>query len=236
MRILDKKSDYYDYIQDIYQDDALIFDRRDSYELDKQTICQWLTRAANWYWGYRHIFSESSKNCFLLMQIGATFWVFLVTTLINQNKIIDYDISLVTTWKNYDLPRVLIRLDLIDFDWKIHRQLTKTVFSETGYDPQLVYDKSDIIIQAINTKDYNKNVQVQYDPYGTFKPKTNNPIPLLKSSGIPTCVDPQEIYDAFEEYFSLEKTASERTDAEGTTNKDKIINHGFDTKVSFRGK
>ena len=56
------------------------------------------------------------------------------------------------------------------------------------------------------------------------------------STGIATIVLPEDIYNAFDEYFSLEKTASESTIAEGTTNKDKIINHGFDTKTSFRGK
>jgi hypothetical protein len=43
-----------------------------------------------------------------------------------------------------------------------------------------------------------------------------------------------EVYQAFDEYFSLEKTASEKIEADGTTDKDRILNHGFDDKVSFR--
>ena len=85
MRIIDKKSDYYDYIQNIYQDDALTFDRRDSYELDKKTICQWITKASVWYWGNRYILSDSSKHRLLLMQIGATFWVFLISITISTS-------------------------------------------------------------------------------------------------------------------------------------------------------
>jgi hypothetical protein len=45
-----------------------------------------------------------------------------------------------------------------------------------------------------------------------------------------------DIYNAFEEYFSLERTSTERTESVGLTDKEKITNHGFDTKISFRGK
>jgi hypothetical protein len=34
----------------------------------------------------------------------------------------------------------------------------------------------------------------------------------------------------------MEKSKLETTEAKGTTNDDKIIMHGFDTKTSFRGK
>ena len=61
-------------------------------------------------------------------------------------------------------------------------------------------------------------------------------IPILKACGIGSIIDPLEMFCAIEEHFSLEKTASERTDAIGSTNDDKITMHGFDTKTSFRGK
>ena len=32
----------------------------------------------------------------------------------------------------------------------------------------------------------------------------------------------------------MEKTASETTEAKGTTDEDKVIMHGFDVKTSFR--
>ena len=34
----------------------------------------------------------------------------------------------------------------------------------------------------------------------------------------------------------MEKTASETTEAKGTTDEDKVIMHGFDAKWSFRKK
>jgi hypothetical protein len=55
-------------------------------------------------------------------------------------------------------------------------------------------------------------------------------------SGIVNCVDAHQIYLAFEEYFALEKSSTERREPLGTTDIDKIESHGFDKKTSFRGK
>ena len=60
--------------------------------------------------------------------------------------------------------------------------------------------------------------------------------PILKASGFPNLINPTEMYNAIDEYFSLKKAAAEFTEAKGTTNNDKIKNHGFDIKTSFRGK
>lgn len=40
---------------------------------------------------------------------------------------------------------------------------------------------------------------------------------------------------SLEEHFSHEKTSSERTTSVGITDKEKIENHGFDVRTSFRG-
>ena len=58
--------------------------------------------------------------------------------------------------------------------------------------------------------------------------------PLLKASGLGHIIDPQEMFCAVEEYFSIEKTKSETTEPKGATNDDKIEMHGVDTKTSFR--
>lgn len=61
-------------------------------------------------------------------------------------------------------------------------------------------------------------------------------IPLLKATGFADQIDPLSIYLAFEEYFSLEKSSTERTESIGLTDREKIENHGFDIKRSFRGR
>ena len=73
-------------------------------------------------------------------------------------------------------------------------------------------------------------------PYkNTFKYEIKD-IPILNACGIKDFIDPVDIFTAIEEHFSLEKTESERIEPIGATNNDKIVMHGFDTKVSFRGK
>ena len=88
----------------------------------------------------------------------------------------------------------------------------------------------------INTKDYKilKSINEYTICIGNDKFKKH--IPLLKASGLANCIDPLDVFLAFEEYFSLEKTSSERRDPIGTTDINKIESHGFDVKSSFRGK
>ena len=60
-------------------------------------------------------------------------------------------------------------------------------------------------------------------------------IPLLKASGLSQFLMPLEVYLSLEEHFSHEKTSNERTTSVDITDKEKIENHGFDVKTSFRG-
>lgn len=95
----------------------------------------------------------------------------------------------------------------------------------------------DYITKAIDTSDYEvvRSLKNHIVVYGDGK-KVEKHIPLLKASGFASCIDALDVYLAFDEYFSLGKTAAERIYSEGITDKEKIENHGFDTKTSFRGK
>ena len=71
-----------------------------------------------------------------------------------------------------------------------------------------------------------------------YKTKTETlrtSVPILRDTGLSTIINAIDIFTAIEEHFSLLKTESERTEPIGSTNDDKIIMHGFDTKSSFRG-
>ena len=68
MRIIDKQRDFYDYLQD--PTDKLVFDRRGSFLLTKEIFCERIS-TIRYYW--------QSKYRFVLLQCGATFWLFLVT-------------------------------------------------------------------------------------------------------------------------------------------------------------
>ena len=245
MRIIDKNTDYYDYLQYINPDDTFTFDRSDSYELTKDILCDHIWLHSRYQYG-RKLRDKTVPYKFLLMQIGSTFWLFLLA--ITKFKDIrtkdiraiatDYDIELLRSWKNYDKSRELIKLSLISFDWKYNIEQNYGWFrGDYKYDE--VIKSLDTLVQGIDTNDFNTDEVIEghtiYIGNSCYQ-KEERHIPLLKSSGIATVVPPEDIYNAFDEYFSLEKTASESTVAEGTTNNDKIINHGFDTKTSFRGK
>ena len=102
MRIIDKQNDYYDYLQD--SSDTLVFDRRGSFLLTKEIFCSRLNlRKYNYY---------KSPDCFALLQCGATFWLLLVSiTKWNEYNPLDYQIQFITTWKNYDKDRELLKFD-----------------------------------------------------------------------------------------------------------------------------
>jgi len=240
MRIIDNQKDFYDFYQAIYRDDSITFDRTDSFLLTKEIMCDhlWMARAhCHWRWN-RHY----PEHCFMLMQVCNTFWLLLVRIVdsetYNNDKPIDYDVYIVTTWKDYDLPRKLFRLDIIEFSYDITRKITEFDLKRGyQYDIGEILARTGDLIKAINHGEYtvldsiNKHV---YRKDGGEEIEKH--IPLLKASGINMVITQLDIYLAFEEYFSLEKTASERTESIGLSNDEKVENHGFDLTTSFRGK
>ena len=236
MKILDKNTDFYDYFQTVYPDDTSTFDRRDSYLLTKEEICShfWLRGRG----GPSRLYKAKPVYEFGLLQIGSTFWLLLFSLTGKSDwgdHPTDFTVELIITWKNYDRDRVLMQLSIIDFGL-LERQLYGEGygFFFNDFDRDLIFAKSDTLVKAVNIKDY--RVQYAFDKFTIRIGETREErhIPILKASGIPPVLDPYAVYSAFDEYFSLEKQATEKIDAEGTTNNDKIVNHGFDTKVSFR--
>ncbi len=217
MRIIDKMHDFYDYMQD--STDTLVFDRRGSFLLTKECVCSYL-RFMRYHGG-------ESKFRFVLMQCGATFWLMLFTVTKDdhyKDTVIDYDIEVLKMWKNYNKPNKLLNISIVAFrnDYKFYDHKTR------DFDEIIIKNNVNDLREAIDRNDYEDIYEISYS--------RNHEVPLLKASGIGSVVDPQEIFCAIEEYFSIEKTKSETTEAKGATNDDKIIMHGFDTKTSFRGK
>lgn len=228
MRIIDKQNDYYDYLQD--NGDSLVFDRRGSRALTKEEIMDTINRVLDSYYHVPYIF--------LLLQCGASYWLLFVegtdikkrANYCGPREVVgNYNVWLLSKWKEYNQPLKLLSLQAIDFNqfWKY--KIYKVDYYKRKVVRTLIEDKliesSHELREAVIHKDY--------EIYKDFSKKDYL---LLKSSGIPNVIDPEEIYNAIDEYFSLEKTAAESTVAKGTTNNDKIKNHGFDIKTSFRGK
>ena len=239
MRIIDKNTDFYDYWQGIYRDDSITFDRTDSFVLTKELMCEHLRTGPRWY-------NRLNPYRFLLLQVCNRFWLFFIeiTKQIDYDIPKDYSIELITTWENHGKKRCLEKLDIVRFDWNVDRMISE--YTGEGvwvYDRKKIRNRSDVLVQAIDTNNYDTMRTIDkhtiYKGGASYKfedMKIEKHIPLLKACGIANCIDPLEIYLAFEEYFMLEKSSAERTESVGLTDKEKISNHGFDTTVSFRGK
>ena len=238
MRIIDKNTDFYDYLQNMYHDDSKTFDRTDSFILTKEMMCDYLYRSTL-RWDNHNLYR------FVLLQVCNTFWLFLfeITSFKEKSEIpANYRIELLATWKNYSKPRVLNKLDIVSFRYAVLKQI-RTRKDWWKYDKSSIHKRTQDFVDAINNNDF--DVVTSIDRYtivcGGRKPDGSpttkeKHLPLLIACGIGNCIEPLSIYLSFEEYFSLEATSQERTSSIGITDKEKIESHGFDTKASFRGK
>lgn len=234
MRIIDKNHDFYDYLQDP-TDNSIVFDRRGSFLLEKSYICNQI---------YSSNSGISNQYKFISLQCGATFWAFLLAVTrfekvenyyITDNPA-DYDLGLIATWKNYNKPNKLLDINLapigtrfLSYDWKARNY----EFKRDKVTPEATIDYFDSL-DSRNLTNVSTLRRV-IDTKNGWEAKFYT-IPLLNACGIANLIAPIDIFCAIEEYFSIEKSSSERTEAVGATNDDKIIMHGFDTKTSFRGK
>ena len=218
--------DFYDYLQNVYPDKSITFDRTDSFLLTKNAMCSYLSR--------------SERNIeFALLQVCNTFWLFSVEVTKRNTfyRPLGYSIELVSCWKNYDKKRELIKLDIIDFYNTARLCYYDKLLHRLKYDKERIIKNIHILTKAIDTNDYieesNINKHIIFKDDGS---RIEKHIPLLKACGVAAFIDPLDIYISIEEYFSLEKQSMERTASIGITDNDKIEAHGFDVKSSFRGK
>ena len=202
----------------------MIFDRRNSFTLTKNEVRSGLNNVI--YGNAYH--SKIGQTSYALLQVCNRFWLFKVKviSLDNYGDVEDYTIDLVLTWTNYNVSRELFSFHYIKLkgdDWF------------ALWDAKSEDRKRKIVIDAINRNNYEKEYNLGIYYFWHNGERTLKDIPLLKASGFAEFINPLDIYLAIEEYFSLERTAAERRESIGLTNDDKITNHGFDTKISFRG-
>lgn len=221
MRIIDANKDFYDFYQNIYRDNHLTFDRRDSYNLSRKEFMDGFKYDFRVF-KYKYI-KESYKNRYILLQVCNSFWLFklIITKYDECGYCLDYDLKLIDKWKDYSYKAELIKLSAIKFKYYIK-------------------DDDNKRIEAVKHKDYETtyvwNRFTIYKSNGSSWGEEERHIPILQNIGIASFIDPLDIYLALEEYFARQITDSERTESRDLTNNEKIENHGFDLKDSFRGK
>ena len=234
MRIIDKNTDFYDYLQGTFPDQDNVFDRTKSFMLSKEMLGSCLAR---------------TEERLLLLRVGATNWLFLIDAHPSDKDyfscpaIVDFDAELITTWKNYDRPLKLVEMSLITPSFGLRQHLVDSsryldclsFYLECKYDINRVKERIPDLQIAINKDDF----RTKFNIISTAVYLSHNAgkeIPILRGSGLAQLLDATDVFLAFDEYFSLQKQAQERTASIGITDKEKVINHGFDAKTSFRGK
>ena len=207
MQILDKNKDFYDFYQNIYIDKTYTFDRRKSVYFHKED--------------WNEIFYNNERNyIYYILQVGYSRYLYKITyidvskaTVFVPSHLDNYKVELVKYWKNYD--------NLVDFEFGIVEELES--YGRKNYHPS--YEK-----QSIDSL-YNTELKKTYLYASRLKDRS---YPILCESGIASCTDSHQLYMDIEEWLSAQKERELRTESKGITDKQKIINHGFDTRESFR--
>lgn len=208
MRILDKNKDYYDYLQ-CYEDD-LVYDRRGSYILTDQDFRNlWIERYSRYH--------KKFDNIHLLLNVGYTYWLIVAKCLKEErdgcgiDRCIDYSIELVDSWKDYNHFNSL-HFGKIKKDYTIEYLCSKK------------WDWKSKLIDEIKLGNY----EYEYD----FTESMNKNL-IFRDTKIPSIVKAEDLYYAFDEYFSHLK---DDVKVDNMTDIEKVESHGFDKKTSFRGK
>ena len=209
MRIIDKNKDYYDYLQ--CYDDDVVFDRRGSYILTNQNICDlWC------------VFREDFSDKYLLLQVGYSYWLMIAkcestaVSCTNASQCIDYSLELVNYWKDYN------HFDSLHFGTVDKHFSAEFLFSKK-------WDWKSNLIDEIKRGNYEYKKDFTVDTYH----KINDIKLVFCKTKIPSVVMADDLYNAFDEYFSHLK---DDVKVDNMSDIEKVESHGFDKKTSFRGK
>jgi hypothetical protein len=160
---------------------------------------------------YQNFYNKKDVTClYLVLRIGYTNWLLkTIPTKIDYSstyKVVDYNLELLDSWKDYN-----------------HSYEPEFGFVETNF--QMLWKEQKHIVEEIKRGfEYRK---IFNEEKGKLKPF------ILKELKITSLIKPEALYNAYDEYFHHLK---DDVDYDTMTNEEKIISHGFDTKVSFRGK
>lgn len=200
-------------------DNTIIFDRRNSKLLDKQSLCKF------------GAFNESHNYInYIYLHIGYVTWIIKLefkTVYEHYVHTVDeksYKMTLIETYKDYD-DKYLFGLGYINISECIIEHLKKYK-SLKSFKDIIEFERQEFL-------KYNNKSNVVYPLNGnSYSNIKDSDIYILSKTGIPSIINAEDIYLAFDEYFR-----SLKDDIEVETNLsdiDKVINHGFDKKTSFR--
>ena len=213
MRIIDKNKDFYDYLQ--CYDDDVVFDRRGSYILTNQDIC-------DLWCGFHEDFSDK----YLLLQVGYSYWLMIAkcestaVSTTNAPQCVDYSLELMDYWKDYN------HFDSLHFGAVDKHFSAEFLFSKK-------WDWKSNLIDEIKRGNYEYKVDFTDNKNWHLNTEKEFSELIFSKTKIPSVVNAFDLYNAFDEYFSHLK---DDVKVDNMTDIEKVESHGFDIKQSFRGK
>lgn len=165
-------------------------------------------------WSLYNRYKSEFTDKYFLLQIGYTNWLILAkATKIGDNgsgyfTVKDFSLELVEMWKDYNKS--------IDFKFGVI--------------------SSNFSIEYLYSKKWEHRKFIDDVKLGNFeytKDFTEKSPIILNKTKLPSILNAQDVYLAIEEWLSHKK---DEIVYDSMTDKEKIVSHGFDTKISFRGK
>ena len=208
MYIIDKNKDFYDYYSHIYGvDKAITFDRRGSIILNDDYFISLLDASSTFSW------SNPSSSYFLL-EVGYKQYMIKYSNVKKEydrnllfDKVVSYDISL---GRVFEENKHLFRKEV---------SIVKA-YIPSWYDFGLKYNSKKNILDLIKLNDVKFSLEKVIE------------LPILSGTQLTSLLDANELWKEISTYISSQ--GNDKDIDIINTDKDKIINHGFDTKTSFR--
>ena len=238
MKILDKNSDFYDYLSfSEFADDELTFDRRGSFCPSRDELlarCAGQTKyrrdeefhGKNWK-RYRRL----QENPFyeLILVAGTEFFVLELLDLKFEERTdesgrktsecVNFTPVLVESRKNYGVDLGILRLYFAEAEWYDRRARRK--HSAWGGGSERSWKSANLANARFSA---------------VFKGedgKADERIPILLPLGISQVLPAERVYSGIEEYLFSKREEKPR-ESRNLDDRGKILNHGFDTRTSFR--
>lgn len=215
MFIIDKNKDYYDYLSHIYGvDKKVTFDRRGSVVLEDTSqllLTLFDGRDIDGVVKKKKIFWDRDYKLYFILETGSVQYLFSVDN-VEETKSDDIHFSVRITKVDVDLVHV----------FKENKNFFGSPLSLRKVRVEQSYAWKERKYRTIIT-----------DFKSTVKPSDKEiKLPIFSNTKIPAIIPAMDIWQNISTYISSLKT--EKDVDIPLTDKDKLINHGFDTKTSFR--
>jgi hypothetical protein len=248
MKILDKRKDYYDYLQGIYGiDELVVYDRRDSFPIDvSKPICDRGTYCRDYYnancdrWFRREIlFDDEKRKEIRYYQSNSA--------IKRRERELEEKRKEDALSKGHKPPKPTLPTNIKE--GKIYHFALEVGFYRYYFEVERYIDDDNKLVlnyALFDKKRIDKDNRISYAPMCIFpvtrtyrdkivindddrEQKIMNPI--LYATYIPKCIEAKDIWNELYEYIS---SLRDKEFVDSRTNDQHIESHGFDKKISFR--